>query len=136
MYWSSGSVAPSQEIPVEWKAEEETDTSALEILMPNYQGSADESNSKDAKTGSAVKTPDSNVSLSGTGSFAVAAWEKLRGPVTMDQEGEYSSKEASLAASQMMNDTEIVASVYDGSKWTSTRLTNNKKCRYGSSGGS
>ncbi len=127
VYWSSGSVAPSQEIPVEWKAEEEeTDTSALEILMPNYQGSADESNSKDAKTGSAVKTPDSNVSLSGTGSFAVAAWEKLRGPVTMDQEGEYSSKEASLAASQMMNDTEIVASVYDGSKWTSTRLTNNK----------
>lgn len=93
VYWSQGSNAPSQAIPVDWTGEE---------------------------------TPDSNVSLAGTGSFAVAAWEKLRSPVSMDQQGEYSNAEASVGMSQMMNDSEVVASIYEGGAWNSVRLTDNK----------
>ena len=64
---------------------------------------------------------DTSVSLSGTGSFAAAAWvrmgTKLPGkdagdPVTLEEQN------------LLMNSTEIVVSVYNGSTWTSTRLTN------------
>ena len=64
---------------------------------------------------------DTSVSLSGTGSFAAAAWvrmgTKLPGkdagdPVTLEEQN------------LLMNSTEIVVSVYDGTTWTSTRLTN------------
>ena len=64
---------------------------------------------------------DTSVSLSGTGSFAAAAWVRmgteLQGkdagdPVTLEEQN------------LLMNSTEIVASVYSGSTWTSTRLTN------------
>ena len=63
---------------------------------------------------------DTSVSLSGTGSFAAAAWVRmgteLQGknagdPVTLEEQN------------LLMNSTEIVASVYNGSTWTSTRLT-------------
>ena len=63
---------------------------------------------------------DTSVSLSGTGSFAAAAWVRmgteLQGknagdPVTLEEQN------------LLMNSTEIVASVYNGSRWTSTRLT-------------
>lgn len=62
---------------------------------------------------------DNNLKLDGTGSFAVAAWEKQRMEIntqgTLDLEG--------LAA--MLNNSEIVASVYDGDKWITTTLTDN-----------
>lgn len=122
VYWAAGAEAPKEAIPLEWTAEEETDTEALKILMPDYAGGTEAEDGE--KTN--VATPDSNVSLAGTGGFAVAAWEKLRGPVTMDQEAQLTDDQASLASSQMMNDTEIVASVYNGSEWVSTRLTDNK----------
>ena len=63
---------------------------------------------------------DTSVSLSGTGSFAAAAWvrmgTKLPGknagdPVTLEEQN------------LLMNSTEIVVSVYNGTTWTSTRLT-------------
>ena len=63
---------------------------------------------------------DTSVSLSGTESFAAAAWvrmgTKLPGknagdPVTLEEQN------------LLMNSTEIVASVYNGTTWTSTRLT-------------
>lgn len=43
----------------------------------------------------------------------------------MDQQGEYSNAEASVGMSQMMNDSEVVASVYEGGSWNSVRLTDN-----------
>ena len=64
---------------------------------------------------------DTSVSLSGTDRFAAAAWVRmgteLQGkdagdPVTLEEQN------------LLMNSTEIVASVYSGSTWTSTRLTN------------
>ena len=63
---------------------------------------------------------DTSISLSGTGSFAAAAWVRMGtnlpgknagDPVTLEEQN------------LLMNSTEIVASVYDGSRWTSTRLT-------------
>ena len=63
---------------------------------------------------------DTSVSLSGTGSFAAAAWVRMGtglpgknagDPVTLEEQN------------LLMNSTEIVVSVYDGSTWTSTRLT-------------
>ena len=64
---------------------------------------------------------DTSVSLSGTGSFAAAAWVRMGtnlpgknagDPVTLEEQN------------LLMNSTEIVVSVYDGTTWTSTRLTN------------
>ncbi len=64
---------------------------------------------------------DTSISLSGTGSFAAAAWVRMGtnlpgknagDPVTLEEQN------------LLMNSTEIVVSVYDGTAWTSTRLTN------------
>ena len=64
---------------------------------------------------------DTSVSLSGTGSFAAAAWVRMGtglpgknagAPVTLEEQN------------LLMNSTEIVVSVYNGTTWISTRLTN------------
>ena len=64
---------------------------------------------------------DTSVSLSGTDSFAAAAWVRMGielpgkdagDPVTLEEQN------------LLMNSTEIVVSVYDGTTWISTRLTN------------
>ena len=64
---------------------------------------------------------DTSISLSGTGSFVAAAWVRMGtnlpgknagDPVTLEEQN------------LLMNSTEIVASVYNGTTWTSTRLTN------------
>ena len=63
---------------------------------------------------------DTSVSLSGTGSFAAAAWVRMGTELPGKNAGDpVTLEEQNL----LMNSTEIVASVYDGSTWTSTRLT-------------
>ena len=63
---------------------------------------------------------DTSVSLSGTGSFAAAAWVRMG----TDLPGKNAGDAVTLEEQNLlMNSTEIVASVYDGSTWTSTRLT-------------
>lgn len=63
---------------------------------------------------------DTSVSLSGTDSFAAAAWVRM-GTYLPDKNAadDVTLEEQNL----LMNSTEIVASVYNGSTWTSTRLT-------------
>ena len=64
---------------------------------------------------------DTSVSLSGTGSFAAAAWVRMG----TDLPGKNAGDPVTLEEQNLlMNSTEIVASVYNGSTWTSTRLTN------------
>ena len=64
---------------------------------------------------------DTSVSLSGTGSFAAAAWVRMGTELPGKNAGDpVTLEEQNL----LMNSTEIVASVYNGSRWTSTRLTN------------
>ena len=64
---------------------------------------------------------DTSVSLSGTGSFAAAAWVRMG----TDLPGKNAGSAVTLEEQNLlMNSTEIVASVYKGSTWTSTRLTN------------
>ena len=64
---------------------------------------------------------DTSVSLSGTGSFAAAAWVRMG----TDLPGKNAGDPVTLEEQNLlMNSTEIVASVYSGSAWTSTRLTN------------
>ena len=64
---------------------------------------------------------DTSVSLSGTGSFAAAAWVRMG----TDLPGKNAGDPVTLEEQNLlMNSTEIVASVYKGSTWTSTRLTN------------
>ena len=64
---------------------------------------------------------DTSVSLSGTGSFAAAAWVRMG----TDLPGKNAGNAVTLEEQNLlMNSTEIVASVYNGSTWTSTRLTN------------
>ena len=64
---------------------------------------------------------DTSVSLSGTGSFAAAAWVRMG----TDLPGKNAGDTVTLEEQNLlMNSTEIVASVYSGSAWTSTRLTN------------
>ena len=64
---------------------------------------------------------DTSVSLSGTGSFAAAAWVRMG----TDLPGKNAGDPVTLEEQNLlMNSTEIVASVYNGTNWTSTRLTN------------
>ena len=64
---------------------------------------------------------DTSVSLSGTGSFAAAAWVRMGTELPGKNAGDpVTLEEQNL----LMNSTEIVASVYNGTTWTSTRLTN------------
>ena len=63
---------------------------------------------------------DTSVSLSGTGSFAAAAWVRMG----TDLPGKNAGDPVTLEEQNLlMNSTEIVVSVYDGTTWTSTRLT-------------
>ena len=63
---------------------------------------------------------DTSVSLSGTGSFAAAAWVRMG----TDLPGKNAGAAVTLEEQNLlMNSTEIVASVYNGTTWTSTRLT-------------
>ena len=64
---------------------------------------------------------DTSVSLSGTGSFAAAAWVRMGTELPGKNAGDTVTLEEQ---NLLMNSTEIVASVYNGSAWTSTRLTN------------
>ena len=64
---------------------------------------------------------DTSVSLSGTKSFAAAAWVRMGTEIpNKDAADDVTLEEQNL----LMNSTEIVASVYNGKTWTSTRLTN------------
>jgi len=64
---------------------------------------------------------DTSVSLSGTDSFAAAAWVRMG----TDLPGKNAGDPVTLEEQNLlMNSTEIVASVYNGTAWTSTRLTN------------
>lgn len=64
---------------------------------------------------------DTSVSLSGTGSFAAAAWVRMG----TDLPGKNAGDAVTLEEQNLlMNSTEIVVSVYNGTTWTSTRLTN------------
>ena len=63
---------------------------------------------------------DTSVSLSGTGSFAAAAWVRMG----TDLPGKNAGDPVTLEEQNLlMNSTEIVVSVYNGTTWTSTRLT-------------
>ena len=64
---------------------------------------------------------DTSVSLSGTESFAAAAWVRMGTAL----QGKNAGDDVTLEEQNLlMNSTEIVASVYNGAAWTSTRLTN------------
>ena len=63
---------------------------------------------------------DTSVSLSGTESFAAAAWVRMG----TDLPGKNAGAAVTLEEQNLlMNSTEIVVSVYNGTNWTSTRLT-------------
>ena len=64
---------------------------------------------------------DTSVSLSGTGSFAAAAWVRMGTELPGKDAGDAVTLEEQ---NLLMNSTEIVVSVYNGTTWTSTRLTN------------
>ena len=63
---------------------------------------------------------DTSVSLSGTGSFAAAAWVRMGTELPGKNAGDTVTLEEQ---NLLMNSTEIVVSVYNGTTWTSTRLT-------------
>ena len=65
---------------------------------------------------------DSDVDVAGSGSFAAAAWVRMSSDLPgKDAGAPVTVEEQNL----LMNGTEVVASVYTGSGWTSTRLTTN-----------
>ena len=64
---------------------------------------------------------DTSVSLSGTDSFAAAAWVRMGTELSGKDAGDAVTLEEQ---NLLMNSTEIVVSVYNGTTWTSTRLTN------------
>lgn len=60
---------------------------------------------------------DNNLKLDGSENFAVAAWEK------QGMEISAADSLSSTDIASMLNSSDILASVYDGSNWTTTRLT-------------
>ena len=64
---------------------------------------------------------DTSVSLSGTGDFAAAAWVRMGTEIPNKNAADAVTLEEQ---NLLMNSTEIVVSVCNGSTWTSTRLTN------------
>ena len=65
---------------------------------------------------------DSNVDIAGSKSFAAAAFVRLASDLPGKDEGDTVSVEEQ---NLLMNGAEIVASVYNGTSWTSARLTAN-----------
>ena len=63
---------------------------------------------------------DTSVSLSGTDRFAAAAWVRMGTELPGKNAGDTVTLEEQ---NLLMNSTEIVVSVYNGTNWTSTRLT-------------
>ena len=63
---------------------------------------------------------DTSVSLSGTDRFAAAAWVRMGTEIPNKNAADAVTLEEQ---NLLMNSTEIVASVYNGTTWTSTRLT-------------
>lgn len=63
---------------------------------------------------------ESNVSLDGTVEFAVAAWEKICDTISGREDVDENAR-----VMQMMQGSEVVAAVYDGTKWTPFQLTDN-----------
>jgi hypothetical protein len=63
---------------------------------------------------------DTSVSLSGTGDFAAAAWVRMGTEIPNKNAADAVTLEEQ---NLLMNSTEIVVSVYNGTTWTSTRLT-------------
>lgn len=63
---------------------------------------------------------EANVSLDGTSSFAVAAWEKVNDTVSQ-QDG----ADENTMMQRMMQGSEVIAGIYNGKEWKTTRLTDN-----------
>ena len=64
---------------------------------------------------------DSQLSLAGTGSFAVAAWARQTVSLNKDAGATVSTEDQMME----LNGTDVFASVYDGSAWQTTRLSKN-----------
>ncbi len=66
---------------------------------------------------------DSSLRLSGTQSFAAAAWVRMGGTLPDKYAGDIVTADEQAL---LMSTSEIVASVYNGSTWVSTRITDNQ----------
>lgn len=64
---------------------------------------------------------DSSLSIAGTSAFAAASWIRMGSRVDADAGSSVTAEQQQV----LINGTEIVASVWNGSSWTSARLTNN-----------
>lgn len=64
---------------------------------------------------------DSQLALSGTRSFAVAAWTRQTESIQKDSGAALTDDDQMV----MLNSTDVYASIYNGSTWTTTRLTTN-----------
>lgn len=65
---------------------------------------------------------DSNAQLAGEGDWIAAAWVRQMGQLSAQAGDELSSEEMMM----MINSAEIMVSIYDGTGWQTTRLTDNK----------
>lgn len=65
---------------------------------------------------------DSNVQIAGQENWIAAVWVRQMGQLPVQAGAELSSEEMMM----MMNSAEIMASIYNGVEWKTTRLTDNK----------
>lgn len=65
---------------------------------------------------------DSDADIAGEENFAAAAWVRMRSEIPEKDAGDAVNAEEQHL---LMNSSEVVASVYDGTQWKSTQLTNN-----------
>ena len=98
------------------------DISLTRIYATQYNGVSYPQGAEIAAPAGFIGYGDSSLSLAGDADFAAAAWVRQGATLPAKEAGdEISPAEQAL----MMNGTEIVASVWDGTGWTATRLTDN-----------
>lgn len=92
------------------------------VFVGARSGSAYSSGSQIADPTGFAGYGDSSVSLSGDSSFAAAAFVRMSASIPEKNAGDaVTAEEQNL----LMNSTEVVASIYNGTSWTSARITDN-----------
>nr|WP_297934266.1 Ig-like domain-containing protein [uncultured Lachnoclostridium sp.] len=104
-----------------------TDQLDNETGEPGADGELDPIYDEDGKVINKYRTTkrtgygDTNLTVAGTSKFSVAAWVRSQNEVKNDANKQASYEDLSM----MMNGSEIYASVWTGSKWSTVRLTEN-----------
>ena len=100
----------------------ESDLNRTRVEYSLYDDAAGTYGAPQALDPDAAELADSSLQLAGDSGFAVAVWQRQNQKMDLDPGQEATNDDLNA----MMSATEIVASIYNGSTWTTTQLTDNQ----------